>query len=42
VIAEGQAFCEQFSKGVSGVADAIESLRAVVLKKDKGSHRSAI
>ena len=34
VIAEGQPFSEQFRKGVSGVADQIESLRAVELKKD--------
>ena len=36
-IAEGQPFSEQFCKAVSGVADEIESLRAVVLKKDMQS-----
>jgi hypothetical protein len=32
---EGQRFSEQFRKAVAGVADEVESLRAVVLKKEK-------
>ena len=32
---EGERFSEQFRKDVAGVADEIESLRAVVLKKEK-------
>lgn len=33
--AEGERFSEQFRSDVAGVADEIESLRAVVLKKEK-------
>jgi hypothetical protein len=35
VVTEGERFSEQFRKSVAKVADEIESLRAVVLKKDK-------
>lgn len=34
-IVQGQKFSEQFRSDVAGVADEIESLRAVVLKKEK-------
>jgi hypothetical protein len=34
-LVEGQRFSEQFRSDVAGVADEIESLRAVVLKKEK-------
>jgi hypothetical protein len=34
-VVEGQRFSEQFRSNVAGVADEIESLRAVVLKKEK-------
>jgi hypothetical protein len=34
---EGQRFSEQFRSNVAGVADEIESLRAVVLKREKVS-----
>jgi len=34
-IAEGQRFSKTFRSDVAGVADEIESLRAVVMKKDK-------
>ena len=36
-VAEGQHFSPQFRSDVAGVADEIESLRAVVLKKEKVS-----
>jgi hypothetical protein len=35
--AEGQRFSEEFRSNVAGVADEIESLRAVVLKREKVS-----
>jgi len=40
-VTEGQPVSWQFRKAVSGVADEIESLRAV-LKKKRGSDRSAL
>jgi hypothetical protein len=36
-LAQGQRVSEQFRKAVAGVAEEIESLRAVALKKDKSA-----